>query len=119
MATRDSASCIFCRIARGEIPADIVHEAERLVAFRDVSPQAPEHILLIPREHVPSVDHLTDSDAVLAGELLIAARDIARRLGVSESGYRLVTNIGPDGGQSVGHLHLHLLAGRSLSWPPG
>ena len=119
MAMRDSASCIFCRIARGEIPADIVHEAERLIAFRDVSPQAPEHILLIPREHVPSVDHLTDPDAVLAGELLIAARDIARRLGVSDSGYRLVTNIGPDGGQSVGHLHLHLLAGRSLSWPPG
>ena len=119
MAKRDSASCIFCRISRGEIPADIVHEEERIVAFRDVSPQAPAHILLIPREHIPSVDHLTGSDAHLAGELLIAARDVARRLGVSDSGYRLVTNIGPDGGQSVGHLHVHLLAGRPLSWPPG
>ena len=119
MAKRDSASCIFCRIARGEIPADIVHEEERLVAFRDMNPQAPSHILLIPREHVPSVDHLSDPDALLVGELLIAARDVARHLGVSDSGYRLVTNIGPDGGQSVGHLHVHLLAGRSLSWPPG
>ena len=119
MAKRESASCIFCRIVRGEIPADIVHEEERLVAFRDVSPQAPVHILLIPREHVPSVDHLTDPDVLLACELLIAARDVARRLGVSDRGYRLVTNIGPDGGQSVDHLHVHLLAGRSLSWPPG
>ena len=119
MAKRESGSCIFCRIARGEIPAEVLHEEECLLAFRDVSPQAPEHILLIPREHIVSVDHLADEDALLAGELLIAARDLARRVGLSEDGYRLVTNIGADGGQSVGHLHVHLLGGRALSWPPG
>ncbi len=119
MAKRESDSCIFCRIVRGEIPAEVLHEEERLLAFRDVSPQAPEHILLIPREHIASVDHLADEDALLAGELLIAARDLARRVGLSEDGYRLVTNIGADGGQSVGHLHVHLLGGRALSWPPG
>ena len=119
MVKQESDSCIFCRIARGEIPAEVVHEGDRLVAFRDASPQAPEHILLIPREHITSVDQLADGDALLAGELLIAARDVARRVGLSDNGYRLVTNIGADGGQSVGHLHLHLLGGRALSWPPG
>lgn len=119
MSGMPSERCIFCRIVLGEVPATVVHEEEDLLAFRDLSPQAPEHILLIPKRHIPSVDGIEDEDQAVMGRLVLAARDVARRQGLAEGGYRLVANVGEDGGQSVEHLHLHLLGGRPLSWPPG
>lgn len=110
---------IFTRIINREIPAKIVYEDDLCLAFEDISPQAPTHVLLIPKREVSSLDALEEQDAALAGHLMLVARRLARELGVAESGYRLVTNIGRDGGQSVDHLHFHLLAGRSLTWPPG
>jgi histidine triad (HIT) family protein len=109
--------CIFCRIAAGTLPATIVHEDEHTVAFRDVNPEAPTHVLIIPREHVSSVSDLSDTSGCDAGRLLLAARDIAKALGIDS--YRLVANTGPAAGQTVDHLHIHLLAGRSMAWPPG
>jgi len=111
--------CLFCKIADGRIPADLVHEGERLVAFRDISPQAPLHVLVIPREHVSSLDAVATGGGDLLGEALLLAADIARREGVAEGGYRTVINTGDDGGQTVHHLHVHLLGGRALGWPPG
>ena len=113
------SDCIFCDIADGTIPADIVHNDELVVAFRDVNPQAPTHILLISREHVASAADLTVDHAALLARLFVVAGTLARSEGIAESGYRLVTNVGSDAGQSVHHLHLHLLGGRSMSWPPG
>ena len=113
------SDCIFCNIADGTIPADIVHNDELVVAFRDVNPQAPTHILLISREHVASAADLTVDHAALLARLFVVAGTLARSEGIAESGYRLVTNVGSDAGQSVHHLHLHLLGGRSMSWPPG
>ncbi len=118
MSDTSSDSCIFCRIARGDIPATVVHDEADLVAFEDLNPQAPHHTLLIPRRHIASVDDLDDGDRDLMGRLILAARDLARKKGL-EGGYRVVTNVGPDGGQSVSHLHVHLLGGRAMSWPPG
>lgn len=112
-------SCIFCRIVRGEIPARRVFESESVVAFEDLNPQAPVHVLVIPRRHVESLADPGAADPALAGDLLAAAAEVARRKGVEPTGYRVVTNVGEDGGQSVGHLHLHLIGGRRLSWPPG
>jgi histidine triad (HIT) family protein len=109
--------CLFCRIIRGEIPAKIVHETPETIAFADINPQAPLHVLVIPREHVASLDAATDP--ALVGRLALAAADIARRDGVAESGYRTVINTNGDAGQTVFHIHLHLLAGRRLGWPPG
>lgn len=111
--------CIFCRIAAGELPAKIVREDEETLAFRDIDPRAPTHVLIIPRRHIPSVNALTEADAELVGRLFVVAREIAEGEGVAESGYRLVMNTGPGAGQSVDHIHLHLLGGRDLSWPPG
>ena len=111
--------CLFCKIAAGEIPATLVHLDDRVVAFRDINPQAPVHILLIPRDHVASLDTARDEDRSLLGSLLLAARDIARKEGLAEGGYRTVLNVGDDGGQTVHHLHVHLLGGRPLAWPPG
>jgi histidine triad (HIT) family protein len=113
------SDCLFCKIAAGAVPADLVHEGERLLAFRDINPQAPLHVLVIPREHVPSLDAADPSSIDLLGEALLLAADIARREGVSGDGYRTVVNTGEHGGQTVDHLHVHLLAGRSLGWPPG
>ena len=113
------SDCIFCAIAEGDIPADIVHNDDLVVAFRDVDPKAPSHILLISREHVASAAELTEDHAVLLARLFVVAGTLARSEGIAESGYRLVTNVGGDAGQSVHHLHLHLLGGRSMSWPPG
>ena len=110
-------SCLFCRIVRGEIPAKLVAETPECVAFRDINPQAPTHVLVIPREHVASLDAATD--AALVGRLSLVAADIARREGLAERGYRTVVNTGPDAGQTVFHLHLHLIGGRALGWPPG
>ncbi len=111
--------CIFCRIVAGEIPAKIVREDEETVAFRDIDPRAPVHVLVIPRRHIASVNELEASDAELVGRLYLAAKEVARAEGVEESGYRLVMNTGPDAGQSVDHIHLHVLGGRDLAWPPG
>src|SRR5689334_5904048 len=113
-----SMSTIFKRIIDKEIPADIVYEDDRCLAFRDVNPQAPTHVLVIPRKEIPSLAEASDTDAALLGHLLATARKLAIQLGLS-GGYRLIINCGPDGGQSVDHLHVHLLGGRALKWPPG
>lgn len=112
-------SCLFCRIVAGEIPSTRVHEDDLVIAIRDIAPRAPTHILVLPREHVASVADLTDADATLSGRLLAVAAAIARAEGIAERGYRVVTNVGEWGGQSVDHLHLHLMGGRSMAWPPG
>ncbi|MCP4782254.1 MAG: histidine triad nucleotide-binding protein [Fuerstiella sp.] len=109
---------IFAKIINGDIPADIVYEDEHCLAFRDVSPQAPTHVLLIPRKPIESLDHLTPDDSALVGHLLMTVPEVAKKLGVSD-GYRTVINTGEHGGQSVFHLHIHILAGRPLTWPPG
>ena len=113
------SSCLFCRIAARQIPADIVRESDRVVAFRDVNPQAPTHILLIPKEHLTSIADLSDHDGDVLIDIAQAASHLARAEGIDDSGWRLVTNVGPDAGQSVFHLHFHLLGGRAMDWPPG
>jgi len=114
-----TADCLFCRIAAKEIPATLVHEDERTLAFRDIHPQAPFHVLVIPKAHVSSLDAAEEGDEGLLGALLLVARRVAREQGVAGDGYRAVLNVGADGGQTVHHLHLHILGGRSLTWPPG
>ncbi len=109
---------LFERIAEGEIPGDFVHEDDRCFAIRDINPKAPTHILIIPRKPIPSNDHVEPEDADLVGHLFVVAKSIAASEGLV-LGYRLVFNCGPDGGQEVAHLHLHLLGGRRMSWPPG
>ena len=111
--------CIFCKIANQQIPVELVYKGEQVVAFRDINPKAPVHLLIIPKKHIPGVLHLTDADADIVGKLFEAAAQLARQQGVAESGFRLVVNSGPDAGQSVPHLHVHLLGGRELGWPPG
>jgi histidine triad (HIT) family protein len=113
------ADCLFCRIAAGSLPATIVHDDDQVLAFRDIAPRAPTHLLLIPRRHIDSALELTEADGPLLGRLFAVAADLARSEGIAAGGYRLVTNIGDYGGQTVHHLHLHLLGGRSLGWPPG
>ena len=117
--TVSQRECLFCRIAAGELPSDRVHEDDEVVAFRDIAPQAPVHVLLIPRRHIASAQDLTGSDAPLLGRLFSVGAQVAREEGIASDGYRVVTNVGPRAGQSVDHLHFHLLGGRSLSWPPG
>lgn len=114
-----NGECLFCRIGAGEIPADIVAQDEQVLAFRDISPKAPTHVLLIPRAHIASAAELTADHAEMLGRLFAMAAQVARDAGVAERGFRLVTNAGPGAGQSVDHLHFHLLGGRSLGWPPG
>ena len=114
-----SQDCIFCRIASGEVPSTRVYEDETCVAFNDLSPQAPTHILVIPRRHVDSLDKAGEDDRDVLGRLLLAAANIAREKGFSDAGYRVVVNTNADGGQTVFHLHLHLLAGRPFVFPPG
>jgi histidine triad (HIT) family protein len=111
--------CIFCRIVSGEIPARLVHQDERYLAFADVNPQAPIHLLVIPRRHVSGMNDLTPGDESLAGGAMVLIRDLAEKNGLKVSGYRVVINSGPDAGQSVSHIHFHLLGGRELAWPPG
>jgi histidine triad (HIT) family protein len=114
------ADCIFCRIAAGEIPASIVKRSADALAFHDLTPQAPTHLLVIPTKHyVAARDARGPEGEAVLGKLLIFATEVATQLGLDASGYRLVTNTGPDGGQSVFHLHFHLLGGRKLGWPPG
>jgi histidine triad (HIT) family protein len=111
--------CLFCNIIRGETPADAVYQDERSLAFRDIRPQAPVHVLVIPREHMESLDDASQKDEALLGHLLRVAARVANEQGLSEGGYRTVINTGAGAGQSVFHLHVHVLGGRSLSWPPG
>jgi histidine triad (HIT) family protein len=112
-------NCLFCKIATGAIPSKIVYQDEDVVAFEDINPQAPKHILLIPRQHIASIDDLTLNDGPILAKLFITAQKLAHDMGIDESGYRFLTNVGPDAGQSVFHLHFHLLGGRKFGWPPG
>lgn len=111
--------CIFCRIVAGEIPSTRVFEDETVIAFRDIAPKAPTHVLVMPREHIPSAAELTDGDGPLLGRIFVVTAEIARDEGIADRGYRIVTNVGVWGGQSVDHLHFHLLGGRQLRWPSG
>lgn len=111
--------CLFCKIAAGQIPSNKLYEDDTLLAFYDIDPQAPVHFLVIPKAHIASAAELTEQDAALLGHIYAVVADLCRQLGVEESGYRVVTNVGEDGGQSVKHLHFHVLAKRSLKWPPG
>jgi histidine triad (HIT) family protein len=114
-----SSDCLFCRIVAGEIPATRLHEDDQVIAIRDIAPKAPTHVLVMPRRHIDSIADLGAADAGLAAHLMAVAADIARAEGVEAGGYRIVANVGRDGGQTVPHLHLHLLGGRALAWPPG
>ncbi len=113
------SDCIFCKIARGDVPAQIVHQDGQVTAFRDVNPQAPVHLLVIPNQHVGSAAELGPGNGPLLAAMLVVANRMAEGEGVAGTGYRLVLNVGADAGQSVPHLHLHLLGGRPLAWPPG
>ena len=112
------SECLFCRIVAGEVPATVVAETDRTLAFRDIGPQAPTHVLVVPRDHHADAGACADADPALLGEVLAAAVAVARQEGL-DGGYRLVTNTGDDGGQSVHHLHVHVLGGRRMGWPPG
>lgn len=111
--------CLFCKIREGQIPAKIVYRDEACIAFEDIRPQAPTHVLVVPTQHIATVNDLTADDRELVGHLFFAAAKIARQRGHSDNGYRLVMNCNRDAGQTVFHLHLHLLAGRTMEWPPG
>ncbi|MFL6136258.1 MAG: HIT domain-containing protein [Frankiaceae bacterium] len=113
------AGCLFCKIVAGEVPAALVHEDDQVMAFRDIDPQAPTHVLVIPREHYPDAGALAAADGDLLVALFRAAAAVAAAEGIAESGYRLVANSGREAGQTVFHAHVHVLGGRSLSWPPG
>lgn len=112
-------SCLFCKIVAGEIPGDVVHETETTLAFRDIDPQAPTHVLVVPKAHHPNAVAAAQADPQLVADVVLAAGQVAEQEGVADSGYRLVANTGRDAQQSVDHLHLHVVAGRSLQWPPG
>ena len=114
-----ASDCLFCKIGAKEMDADIVHTSEHVVAFRDINPQAPTHILMIPKDHIDSAAALEDGHAKLLAELFQTAAHLAQAEGIDRGGWRLVTNVGPDAGQSVRHLHFHLLGGRPMRWPPG
>ena len=111
--------CIFCKIAAGEIPAELIYEDDMVVGFRDLNPQAPTHVLLIPRRHIATLNDLQPEDEPLLGRLYTAAAAVARQEGLADKGYRTLVNCNDDGGQTVFHLHLHLLGGRRMGWPPG
>lgn len=114
-----STSCPFCSIVAGGAPADVLHETDTVVAFRDLRPQAPAHILLIPKEHIEDLTEIGEEHGTVLVDIVKAAAHLAETEGIHESGWRLVANVGPDAGQSVYHLHFHLLGGRPMSWPPG
>lgn len=116
---RRDPDCLFCRIVAGEIPTTRVAEDDQGIAIRDIAPRAPTHILVLPRDHIPSAADLTDTDAPLVGRLFAMAAEIARSEGIADAGYRIVTNVGKWGGQGVDHLHFHLMGGRAFDWPPG
>jgi histidine triad (HIT) family protein len=111
--------CLFCKIIAGEIPADIIYESDTAVAFRDINPQAPTHVLVIPRQHIATINDIEPDDAAIVGGLFTAAKEIAAAEGIAEDGYRTVMNCNEGAGQSVFHIHLHVLGGRPFGWPPG
>jgi histidine triad (HIT) family protein len=111
--------CLFCQIVEGKIPAKVAFQDDQVVAFHDIDPKAPTHVLIVPRKHVASINDVDGGDDALVGRLVRSARDIAREQGLADRGYRLVFNCGDDAGYSVHHIHLHLLGGRALGWPPG
>ena len=113
------SDCIFCKIAKKDIRVPIEHEDESIIAFPDKNPQAPVHILIIPKEHIEKVNNITGKNMLLLGKMTMVAKEIAKKKNISDSGYRLIINCGKDGGQLVEHLHMHLLGGRHLAWPPG
>jgi histidine triad (HIT) family protein len=113
------ADCLFCKMIDGEIQPDVVYEDDDILAFRDINPQAPVHVLVVPRRHISTINDLNDSDAELVGSMFLAAKVVAERTGVAERGYRTVMNCNAEAGQSVFHLHLHVLGGRPMRWPPG
>jgi histidine triad (HIT) family protein len=119
MTMNQDPDCIFCKIVGGQIPAGIVYRNDQVTAFRDINPQMPLHVLVVPNQHVANTETLEADTDALVGAVVRAARAIARQEGVSERGYRLVFNTGPDANNTVPHLHMHMLAGRSMSWPPG
>ena len=114
-----SSDCLFCKILAGEIPADLVYESETAVAFRDINPKAPTHVLVIPRKHISTINDIEQDDQEIIGSLYTAAKEIAAQAGIADDGYRAVMNCNKDAGQSVFHIHLHVLGGRVLAWPPG
>jgi histidine triad (HIT) family protein len=114
-----SAACLFCKIVKREIPASIVYEDDRVIAFNDINPQAPTHVLVVPKRHIPSLNDMTPEDDGIVGEVVRRAAAIAAERGISAGGYRTVFNTNRDAGQTVFHIHLHLIGGRSLGWPPG
>jgi histidine triad (HIT) family protein len=114
-----ASECLFCKVVAKEIPAEIVHASDNVIAFRDINPKAPTHLLLIPRDHVESAAEITKEHRDVLTELFVTAAHLAKAEGIAQSGWRLVTNVGPDAGQSVPHLHFHLLGGRAMRWPPG
>ncbi len=111
--------CLFCKILAGDIPADVIYESDSAIAFRDINPQAPTHVLIIPRKHIATINDIGADDEAIVGSLFSAAREIAQQEGLSEPGYRAVMNCNEAAGQTVFHIHLHLLGGRELGWPPG
>ena len=111
--------CLFCKMVNGEIPPDIVYEDDEVLAFNDINPQAPTHVLIIPKKHIATLNEASDEDTQVLGRLNIVAAQLANKLGFAEDGYRVVMNCNADGGQAVYHIHLHLLGGRSMAWPPG
>jgi histidine triad (HIT) family protein len=113
------SDCLFCKIIADEIPADIIHESPDAIAFRDINPQAPTHVLIVPRQHISTINDLDESDTDTVGQLFLAARNIARQEGFAEDGYRVTMNCNAAAGQTVFHIHLHLLGGRNFTWPPG
>ncbi len=112
-------SCIFCKIVKKEIPSEIVFEDSEILAFKDITPVAPTHILIIPKEHIPSLNNLNQSHKEVVSDILFKIKEIAKDMGIHEQGYRIINNCGKDGGQTVDHLHFHLMAGRQMQWPPG
>ena len=111
--------CLFCKIAAGEIPANVVHEDTEIMAFRDISAQTPTHLLIIPKKHIATIDNADTSDEQLLGRMVLTAKKLANKEGLTDAGYRLVFNVNSDGGQTVYHVHLHVLGGRQMLWPPG
>jgi len=117
--SESNPDCLFCKILAGDIPADIIYESDTAIAFRDINPQAPTHVLIIPRKHIATINEISDDDQALIGSLFTAAREIAAAEGLADDGYRVVMNCNEAAGQTVFHIHLHLLGGRALAWPPG
>ena len=111
--------CLFCKIVRQEIPATVLYQDETIVAFRDIRPQAPSHLLVIPRKHIATINDTDETDAPLLGHMILTAKQLAKKEGLADNGYRLVFNVNSGGGQEVYHIHLHILGGRQMTWPPG